>query len=90
MKPIGEASTDYRDYGDFIAGEVSPKFSKFINDNYIAENEDIIEDDYFAVEYAKYFIEKRKHENELKQKYQEERMKKDQTLWMKALSLIGL
>lgn len=90
MRPIGEVSNDYRDYGDFIAGEVSPEFNKFINDNYIAENEDIIEDDYIAVEYAKYFIEKRKREDELKQKYQEECMKKDQTLWMKALSLIGL
>ena len=90
MRPIGEASSDCRDYGDFIDGEVSREFNNFINHNYVSESEDIIEDDYFAVEYTKYFIEKRKHEDMLKQKYQEEKMKKDQTLWVKALSLIGL
>ena len=53
-------------------------YINFINHNYVSESEDIVEDDYFAVEYAKYFIEKRKHEDMLKQKYQEEKMKKDQ------------
>ena len=54
MTPIGESSVDYRDYGDFIAGEISDEFKKFVNDNWIEDEEDgIIEDTYVAMEYVK-------------------------------------
>lgn len=90
MRPIGEASDDCRDYGDYVNGAVSEEFEKFVNYNYVNESEDIIEDDYIAVEYSKYFIEKRKLEDVYSQKQKEENMKKDQALWTKALSLLKL
>lgn len=89
MRPIGEASDDCRDYGDYVNGVVSEEFNRFVNYNYV-DDSDIIEDDYIAIEYAKYFVEKRKYEDELRRKHQEEHMKKDQTLCMKALGLLGL
>ena len=90
MRPIGEASDDCRDYGDYVNGVVSEEFNRFVNYNYVNESEDIIEDDYIAVEYSKYFIEKRKLEDVYSQKQKEENMKKDQALWTKALSLLKL
>lgn len=90
MRPIGEASDDCRDYGDYVNGAVSEEFEKFVNYNFVNDSEDIIEDDYIAVEYSKYFIEKRKLEDAHIQKQRKENMKKDQALWTKALSLLGL
>lgn len=90
MRPIGEASDDCRDYGDYVNGAVSEEFEKFVNYNFVNDSEDIIEDDYIAVEYSKYFIEKRKLEDTHIQKQRKENMKKDQALWAKALSRLGL
>lgn len=85
MRPIGENSSDFRDYGDYEEGCVSQQFNDFINYNY-EDDEGIIEDRYLPVEYAIYF--KQKHEYELKMK--EERKKKDQELFSKVLGLLGL
>lgn len=88
MTPIGESSADYRDYGDFIAGEISDEFKKFVNDNWIEDEEDgIIEDTYVAMEYVKYFNEKREQESLMVAKRKKE---KDQTLKNKVLDLLRI
>ena len=86
MRPIDENSTDYKDYGDYMEGYVSEQFNKFINYNFKDEEDEIIEDNYLAMQYAIYF--KQKHEYEIKLK--EIQKKKDQELWKKALSLLGI
>lgn len=88
MTPIGESSVDYRDYGDFIDGEISDEFKKFVNDNWIEDEEDgIIEDTYVAMEYVKYFNEKREQESLIAAKKKKE---KDQTLKNKVLDLLRI